>query len=164
MSVNFEFKFKNINPVNNKYPICRIELNSDDIFSGKVEQRIVLDADTQENNVLRIFFENKGNKDTILDDNNQIKQDLNFELEKLTIDGIDLQHLIWESRYVAKDSVIDSCLFFGPKGFWELKFDIPVLKWFLKTNHNKNNNDPTWEEDYKYYKESCQILNKIQIK
>jgi len=164
MSVNFEFKFKNINPVNNKDPICRIELNSNDIFSGKVEQRIVLDADTQENNVLRIFFENKGNKDTILDDNNQIKQDLNFELEKLTIDGIDLQHLIWESRYVAKDSVIDSCLFFGPKGFWELKFDIPVLKWFLKTNHNKNNNDPTWEEDYKYYKESCQILNKIQIK
>ena len=164
MSVNFEFKFKNINPVNNKYPICRIELNSDDIFSGKVEQRIVLDADTQENNVLRIFFENKGNKDTILDDNNQIKQDLNFELEKLTIDGIDLQHLIWESRYVAKDSVIDSCLFFGPKGYWELKFDAPVLKWFLKTNHDKNNNDPTWEEDYKYYKESCQILNKIQIK
>ena len=164
MSVNFEFKFKNINPVNNKEPICRIELNGDDICVGKVEQRIVLNADTQENNVLRIFFENKGNKDTILDDNNQIKQDLNLELEKLTIDGIDLQHLIWESRYVAKDSVIDSCLFFGPKGFWELKFDAPVLKWFLKTNHDKNNNDPTWEEDYKYYKESCQILNKIQIK
>ena len=164
MSVNFEFKFKNINPVNNKYPICRIEFNGDDIFSGKVEQRIVLNADTQENNVLIIFFENKGNKDTILDDNNQIKQDLNFELEKLTIDGIDLQHLIWESRYVAKDSVIDSCLFFGPKVYWELKFYAPVLKWFLKTNHNKNNNDPTWEEDYKYYEESCQILNKIQIK
>ena len=164
MSVEFEFKFKNINSVNNKYPICRIEFNDADIFSGKVEQRIVLNADTQENNVLRIFFENKRGKDTILDDNNQIKQDLNFELEKLTIDGIDLQHLIWESRYVAKDSVIDSCLFFGPKGFWELKFDAPVLKWFLKTNHDKNNNDPTWEEDYKYYKESCQILNKIQIK
>ena len=164
MSVEFEFKFKNINTVNNKYPICRIEFNGDDIFSGKVEQRIVLNADTQENNVLRIFFENKGNKDTILDDNNQIKQDLNFELEKLTIDGIDLQHLIWESRYVAKDSVIDSCLFFGPKGFLEFKFDTPVLKWFLKTNHNKNNNDPTWEEDYNYYEEACQILNKIQIK
>jgi len=57
MSVEFEFKFKNINTVNNKYPICRIEVNGDDIFSGKVEQRIVLNADTQENNVLRIFFE-----------------------------------------------------------------------------------------------------------
>ena len=164
MSVEFEFKFKNINPVNSKYPICRIELNGDDICVGKVEQKIVLNADTQENNVLRIFFENKKDKDTILDDNNKIKQDLNFELEKLTIDGIDLQHLIWESRYVAKDSVIDSCLFFGPKGVWELKFDTPVLKWFLMTNHNKNNNDPTWEEDYKYYEEACQILNKIQIK
>ena len=59
MSVEFEFKFKNINSVNNKYPICRIEFNDADIFSGKVEQRIVLNADTQENNVLRIFFENK---------------------------------------------------------------------------------------------------------
>ena len=162
--MSLEFKFKNINPVNNKYPICRIELNGNDIFSGKVEQKIVLNADMQENNVLRIFFENKEGKDTILDDNNRIKQDLNFELEKLIIDGIDLQHLIWESRYVAKDTVINSCLFFGPKGFWELKFDAPVLKWFLKTDHDKNNNDPTWEKDYNYYKEACQILNKIQIK
>ena len=162
--MSLEFKFKNIKPVNNKYPICRIELNGNDIFSGKVEQKIVLNADMQENNVLRIFFENKEGKDTILDDNNRIKQDLNFELEKLIIDGIDLQHLIWESRYVAKDTVINSCLFFGPKGFWELKFDAPVLKWFLKTDHDKNNNDPTWEKDYNYYKEACQILNKIQIK
>jgi len=162
--MSLEFEFKNINPVNNKYPICRIDLNGNDIFSGKVEKRIVLNADTQENNVLRIFFENKEGKDTILDNNNRIKQDLNFELEKLIIDGIDLQHLIWESRYVAKDTVINSCLFFGPKGFWELKFDAPVLKWFLKTDHDKNNNDPTWEKDYNYYKEACQILNKIQIK
>ena len=34
----------------------------------------------------------------------------------------------------AKDTVIDSCLFFGPKGYWELEFDSPILKWFLKTN------------------------------
>ncbi len=81
--MSLEFEFKNINPVNNKYPICRIELNGNDIFSGKVEKRIVLNTDTQENNVLRIFFENKEGKDTILDDNNRIKQDLNFELEKL---------------------------------------------------------------------------------
>jgi hypothetical protein len=151
--MSLEFKFKNINPVNNKYPICRIELNGNDIFSGKVEQKIVLNADMQENNVLRIFFEN-----------NRIKQDLNFELEKLIIDGIDLQHLIWESRYVAKDSVIDSCLFFGPKGYWELTFDSPILKWFLRTNQNKNNDDPTWETDYNFYEKVCQKLNKIQTR
>ena len=163
--MNFIFGFKNINSVNQKYPICRIELNGNDIFIGKVVPQIELDAsvDAEENN-LRIYFENKQGKDTILDENKNISQDLNFELEKLTIDGLDLQHLIWQSKYFAKDSVIDSCLFFGPKGYWEIKFDSPILKWYLKTNHEKNNNDPDWEIDYNYYEEACQKLSKIQTR
>ena len=163
--MNFIFGFKNINSVNQKYPICRIELNGNDIFIGKVVPQIELDAsvDAEENN-LRINIENKQGKDTILDENNNISQDLNFELEKLTIDGLDLQHLIWQSRYFAKDSVIDSCLFFGPKGYWEIKFNSPILKWYLKTNHEKNNNDPDWEIDYNYYEEACQKLSKIQTR
>ena len=163
--MNFIFGFKNINSVNQKYPICRIELNGNDIFIGKVVPQIELDAsvDAEENN-LRIYFENKQGKDTILDENNNISQDLNFELEKLTIDGLDLQHLIWQSKYFAKDSVIDSCLFFGPKGYWEIKFNSPILKWYLKTNHEKNNNDPDWEIDYNYYEEACQRLSKIQTR
>lgn len=163
--MNFIFGFKNINSVNQKYPICRIELNGNDIFIGKVVPLIELDAsvDAEENN-LRIYFENKQGKDTILDENNNISQDLNFELEKLTIDGLDLQHLIWQSKYFAKDSVIDSCLFFGPKGYWEIKFNSPILKWYLKTNHEKNNNDPDWEIDYNYYEEACQKLSKIQTR
>tara|TARA_B100000579_G_C22841926_1_gene862032 strand:+ start:923 stop:1411 length:489 start_codon:yes stop_codon:yes gene_type:complete len=162
--MKFELKFKNINVVNKKYPICRIELNGDDVFTSKVQDKITFDADTQVNNVLRIHFVNKEGKDTVLDDNNQIKQDLNFELEKVIIGGIDLQHLIWESKYITKESVIDSCLFFGPKGYWELRFDSPILKWFLMTNHNKNNNDPTWEIDYNFYEKVCQKLNKIQTR
>lgn len=162
--MSFEFKFKNINSVNNKQPICRIELNGNDVFSGVVEEHIPLDTNTQDNNVLRIYFENKQGKDTILNDQQQIVQDLNFELEQIIIDGIDLKHLIWQSKYVAGDNVIDSCLFFGPKGYWELKFDSPILKWFLKTNHNKNNNDPTWETDYNFYEKVCQKLNKIQTR
>jgi len=163
--MNFIFGFKNINSVNAKYPICRIELNGTDIFIGKVVPQIELDAsvDAEENN-LRIYFENKQGKDTILDENNNISQDLNFELEKLTIDGLDLQHLIWQSRYFANNSVIDSCLFFGPKGYWEIKFNSPILKWFLKINHEKNNNDPDWEIDYNYYEEACQKLSKIQTR
>ena len=163
--MKFIFGFKNINSVNAKYPICRIELNGTDIFIGKVVPQIELDASVNaEENNLRIYFENKQGKDTILDENNNISQDLNFELEKLTIDGLDLQHLIWQSRYFAKDSVIDSCLFFGPKGYWEIKFNSPILKWFLKINHEKNNNDPDWEIDYNYYEEVCQKLSKIQTR
>ena len=55
-------------------------------------------------------------------------------------------------------------MFFGPKGYWELKFDVPVLRWFLKTNHSKNKNDPTWETDYNYYEKVCQKLDKIQTR
>lgn len=162
--MNFKFAFKNINSTNNKKPACRIELNGNNIFSGEVREHIILDVDTQHNNVLRIFFENKEGKDTILDNQQQIVQDLNFELEKIIIDGTDLKHLIWQSKYVTKDTVIDSCLFFGPKGYWELAFDSPVLKWFLKTNHDKNNNDPTWETDYNFYEKVCQKLSKIQTR
>ena len=163
--MTLEFKFKDINALPNKKPTCRIELNGTDIFIEKVVPQIELDASVNaEENNLRIYFENKQGKDTILDENNNISQDLNFELEKLTINGLDLQHLIWQSRYFAKDSVIDSCLFFGPKGYWEIKFNSPILKWFLKTNHEKNNNDPDWEIDYNYYEEACQKLSKIQTR
>ena len=31
-----------------------------------------------------------------------IIQDLNFELEKIIIDGTDLKHLIWQSKYVPR--------------------------------------------------------------
>lgn len=163
--MNLIFKFKNINSLGKKHPYCRIELNGNDIFFGNVVPQIKIDATSiQQENILQIHFENKQGKDTILDENNCILHDLNFELEKLIIDGLDLQNLIWQSRYVSKDNVIDSCLFFGPKGFWELKFDSPILKWFLKTNQEKNNNDPNWEVDYNYYEEACQKLSKIQIR
>ena len=136
----------------------------DIVFTGEVEQRIKVDAETKSSNVLRIFFENKKDNDTIVDEHNEIVQDLNFELEKIVIDGLDLKNLIWESRYVAGDNTIESCLFFGPKGYWEIEFDSPILKWWLKTNHNKNKNDPTWETDYNFYEKVCQKLNKIQTK
>ena len=78
------------------------------------------------------------------------------------MDGIDLKHLIWESRYISQDDIIESCLFFGPKGHWEINFDSPILKWILRTNNDKNKNDPDWEEGYKYYEEACLKLKEIK--
>lgn len=162
--MKFELNFKNISILENKYPICRIELNGRDVFVSRVQERITFDAETKDQNVLRIHFVNKEGKDSILGANNQIIKDLSFELEKIVMDGIDLKNMIWESKYITQDQSIDSCLFFGPKGYWELNFDTPVLKWFLQTNHNKNNNDPTWKVDYNYYEEACQKLSKIQTR
>ena len=162
--MSLEFKFKNINSLPNKKPACRIELNGVTVFTGDVEQHIKVDAETKSSNVLRIFFENKKHNDTTVNEHDEIVQDLNFELERIMIDGLDLKHLIWESRYVAGDHTIESCLFFGPKGHWEMEFESPILRWWLKTNHDKNNDDPTWEADYNFYEKVCQKLNKIQTK
>jgi hypothetical protein len=164
MIKEFKFNFANINSVKHKIPACRIELNGHEIFAGDVQREIIVQAGTEQSNTLRVHFQNKTGADTILDDANNITQDLSFELQKLVIDNVDVEHLIWQSKYVTDDSVIDSCLFFGPRGFWEFTFDLPILKWFLKMNHTINNNDPDWEKDYNYYKEAWDKLSKIQTR
>ena len=162
--MNLEFHFKNIKSVNGKEPICRINVNDYDIYTGAVKEHIMVSHDSEQKNVLRVFFENKTSRDTIVDTDNNIVEDMSFELERLKIDGVDLKHLIWQSSYHYDDTKIDSCLFFGPKGYWEIKFDVPVLRWWLELNHNKNNDDPTWEQDYNHYKEVCKRLDRIQTR
>lgn len=164
MISKFEFRFKNINSVGEKTPTCNISLNGKSMYEGQVNKLITCEGETSLENVLKIFFTNKSGRDTLLNKDGTIKQDLNFELVTLHVDSVDFEHLIWESRYVAVDDVFDSCLFFGPKGHWEIRFSHPVLKWFLKTNQEKNNNDPNWETDYNYYKEACQRLSKTQTR
>ena len=162
--IDIELFFKNITSVNGKIPRCRIELNGRGIFAGQVENKITLTAKAKEKNKIRIHFDNKESKDTVVDENGKIKEDLSFELQKLKIDGKDIKHLIWQSKYVTGNTEIESCLFFGPKGFFEFAFEMPILKWFLKTNHNINNNDPDWEQDYNFYNEAWQKLSKIQTR
>ena len=168
MSV-IEFKFKNINSLKNKVPIARVVLNDNELadqqeywpHSPIVRSCFRAVTEMQEHNVLKIYFANKEDSDTVLDKDNNIVQDLNFELEQIIIDGFDVKDLIWNSQYVTKTEKIQSCLFFGPKGYFEFKFDMPVLKWILKTNHEKYNNDPNWEEDYNYYTEAWKLLDHI---
>ena len=158
-----KLKFKNINSVNSKAPQMAVHVNSKELFKGQVSEEHVIDVDLQEQNTLKIYFINKEDPDTVIQDG-KIINDLNFELENITVDQHDIQDLIWKGKYVSKDSVIPSCLFFGPRGYFELHFEYPILKWILKTNHQDHNDDPTWEQDYNYYIEACQLLHKIQKK
>jgi len=158
-----KLKFKNINSVNNKAPQMAVHVNSKELYKGLVLEQHVIDVDLQEQNILKIYFINKEDPDTVIQDG-KIVNDLNFELENITLDKHDIQDLIWKGQYVSKDNVIPSCLFFGPRGYFELHFEYPILKWILKTNHEDHNDDPTWEQDYNYYIEACQLLNKIQKK
>ena len=158
---DFEFTFKNINELTNKKPECRIQVNGNDMYTGTVRELIKFSCEARTENVIRIFFENKDGKDTIVDKNGKVIKDLNFELERLEINAMDMEHILWESKYVTKDTVIEKCLFFGPKGYFEFEFGLPLLRWWLETNHNKNNSDPTWENDLKNYETVCQKLSRI---
>ena len=92
MSKEFKFNFINIHSIKNKAPACKIELNGNEIFAGDVQSEIILQAETEQSNTLRIHFQNKTGADTILDDANNIIQDLSFELQKLVIDNVDVKY------------------------------------------------------------------------
>ena len=153
--------FKNIN----LNPECKICVNNTILYKGAVRPMISLDLSESGPYVLRIYFTNKLPTDTQVDEKGNIIADKNFELDKIIIDDYDLEDLKWLSKYIAEDgNIYESCLFFGPKGHFEIVLSDPILPWILEQKHIKNNNDPTWQEDYNYYTEAWKILNQISKK
>ena len=161
--MNLELYFKNINKgPNDIHPMIKIIINGQEEYDGTVQKKIAINKEIKNENVkLEINFYNKIYKDTKVDDLGKIINDMNFEISKIIVDNIDFEDLIWNSTYVFKDQIIEKCLFFGPNGKFIINWKMPVLKWFLETQHQLKNNDPNWEEDYEYYIEACKILKQI---
>lgn len=156
-AMKIDLNFKNINTVGSKMPEIAVELSGRVLYTGQIKDQIVLKTTAQDSKFdLKIYFTNKEPEDTIIDYLGNIIQDLNFELETISIDDIDLENLKWQSHYVHGSEIsIPGCLFFGPKGHWQLSAYLPILRWKLDTNHQLLQNDINWEEDYNYY---CQAL------
>lgn len=156
MKINL--KFKNIIDA----PTCRVYCGDKVLHSGNVEEEFVFEFDYPEQAfVLNIEHWGKLPSDTVVE-NGKIVRDRSFELEKIIVDGCDLEELVWESSFEAENgAVYNSCLFFGPNGKFIINLQNPVLYWILKTRHEKNNNDPHWEEDYNYYQQACKLLTQI---
>lgn len=161
--MNLELYFKKINKgPNNIDPLIKIIIDNEEQYRGAVQEKILVKNNINKGNVkLEIEFYNKSYTDTYVNDSKEIISDMNFELEKIVVDGIDFENLKWQSYYENNSSKIEKCLFFGPKGKFVIEFEIPVLQWFLKTQHQLKNHDPDWEEDYQYYIEACKILKKL---
>jgi len=156
--MKLELKFKNIIDA----PKCKILLGNRELYSGIVLLNFEYEHFCQDGQCqLIIEHWDKLPSDTIVQDG-KIVRDRSFELDKIIIDGYDLEELIWVSEFSAENGqVYSSCLFFGPNGKFKLDFYNPVLYWILKIRHEKNNNDPDWEEDYNYYQQACKILKQI---
>ena len=159
--MKIELQFKNI--IDD--PRCRIKLNDDLLFSGIVQTVHAFDVVVPLGPCrLTIEHWDKLPEHTIVEQG-VIVRDRSFELEQCIIDDYDLQELIWQSRFISTDGEIyESCLYYGPNGEFQLEFENPILRWILRTRHEKNNNDPTWEEDFEYYQQACNRLQLISNK
>lgn len=100
-------------------------------------------------NILSISFLNKSNRDTILDLDGNIIEDLLLNIEKIEINDINLETLIWShSSYepVYPESYIQNmaltgdilptqvtnCVNLGWNGTWKLPFTSPFHIWLLE--------------------------------
>jgi hypothetical protein len=156
--MRLKLKFKSIVDA----PKYKILVNNVELYSGPAMSEFEYDYPCNEGQCsLVIEHWDKLPSDTIVQDN-KIVRDKSFELDQIIIDEYDIEELIWNSEFLAEDGqTYTSCLFFGPNGKFILNFYNPVLYWILKTRHEKNNNDPNWEEDYNYYQQACKILKQI---
>ena len=159
--MNLTLKFKNIQDCNG-LPRIRIHINDAVVFENPVCPLITVQCHPVDNQIkLRIEHYGKDPSTDTVVDNGAIVQDRSCELDSIEVDGYELEELKWHSAYHCEDGfVIDKCLFFGKNGTWHIEFELPVLKWILKTRHEINRNDPDWQQDYESYVRACRLLNK----
>jgi len=159
--MNLTLKFKNIQDCNG-LPRIRIVINDAVVFENEVCSLIPVQCHPVDNKI-NLSIEHYGkdpSTDTVVADG-AIVQDRSCELDTIEVDGYDLQELKWLSAYHCDDgSVLDKCLFFGKNGTWRIAFELPALRWILRTRHEINRNDPAWSEDYESYVRACRLLNK----
>ena len=159
--MNLTLKFKNIQDCNG-LPRIRIVINDAVVFENEVCSLIPVQCHPVDNKI-NLSIEHYGkdpSTDTVVADG-AIVQDRSCELDTIEVDGYDLQELKWLSAYHCDDgTVLDKCLFFGKNGTWRIAFELPALRWILRTRHEINGNDPAWSEDYESYVRACRLLNK----
>lgn len=159
--MNLALKFKNIQDCNG-LPRIRIVINDAVVFENEVCSLIPVQCHPVDNKI-NLSIEQYGkdpSTDTVVE-NGVIVQDRSCELDTIEVDGYDLQELKWLSAYHCDDgTVLDKCLFFGKNGTWRIAFELPALRWILRTRHEINGIDPAWSEDYESYVRACRLLNK----
>lgn len=144
-------------------PQCAVAIDNQRLYQGPVKPQLTCDVVApNKHHVLYIEHFDKQPQDTVVDATGRITRDRSFELQRVVIDGHDIQELIWNSEFIAVDGqTYASCLFFGPNGRFIMPFESPVLAWMLRTRHQRTGNDPNWAQDLELYLQACQRLKQI---
>lgn len=93
------------------------------------------DLDAGDHKII-IEMYNKREGDTVLDNNNSIVNDVVLNIDKIIVDEVDLDTLIWSaSTYYPTDKnspdLLNDCVNLGWNGSWELPFSNPTYLWLL---------------------------------
>jgi len=150
------FKFKGIH--NN--PEMDIQIDDISYFRGPVDEQvnISIDKDYYVNFNLKIYFTNKNPNDTVIDNDGNIIEDKNFELDDIYIDNESIENYRWAGVYCFNENIIDSCLFFGPAGYFELTLAGPGNYKHIQTTTDY----PDWKEQYENWVWAKQILKELK--
>lgn len=159
--MNLTLKFKNINNVQG-VPVLDIAINDRSVWRGDVQPEIQIQHSDCDVVKLSISHVDKDPSAHCIVENGQIVADRNCELDEIIVNNYNIEELKWLSTYVTTDNeILDKCLFFGKNGTWSMSFELPILRWILRTRHQQLNNDPTWEQDYESYIAACKLLNNL---
>jgi len=142
---NIKFEFGLFGEHLNGWPLIKILLNNSEIWNGKIQNQQVIDVngivDENSSNTLIVrHFGKDMEKDTVIDDNGNVKNDkhvilyyLKISKLKLTIDDFSYYNFAFVDD-INKESNITN--YFGVNGELAIKFEYPLWK-FWYTCHQQ---------------------------
>ena len=89
---------------------------------------------------LKIRLENKNNSDTVVE-NDEVVKDMLLNINDITIDDISIGNLLWSAEYILDKpqqykgqtiTKLDNCVNLGWNGTYVLKFTSPFYVWLLE--------------------------------
>jgi len=133
------FKIKLKSTLWDKVPEYRILLDDALIETGTCESESLVEFDhdvSEGDHIIGIELTNKDNTDCVTDDQGNILKDMLLHIDNISIDNVELQHILHtSSEFVPKDKdrpTLPQCVDLGWNGTYRLKFTSPFYIWLLE--------------------------------
>lgn len=131
-----------------KLPAFQILINNDIVIDNKINKtpavteyfHFIVDIEESNNHSLTIKFTNKESKDTVVDSDGNILNDLLLNIDSIEINDVELRELKrklskyrpnYPEHYPDKNPEVSNCLHLGWNGSWTLEFNVPFYIWLL---------------------------------
>jgi hypothetical protein len=150
------------------FGIPQIKIAIDDymlLYDGPAKESFEFDIPLDDgNHELKIVHHGKTVDDHLVDDRGQIIQDKFVEIQRIWMDGVELQQELWTARFFPvymhkadhEPYYISPNLYLGHNGSWIMDFATPALIWLI------NLRQPGPSLDGTIFKTSRQVLQEMK--